>query len=121
MNIQFIGDQKVHISVSSYLEKANKESKIDTQHEAAMPTTEPLFTLDCELPTLSKEGSNHFCSVVSKLLNIVLLGCPVILVAVVFLIPESSSPPQKTNTSLRKYWNASKELLFLLKNWCWQH
>ena len=95
-------DKTVKILMQTYLDEAIHQSQLDMRCTAATPATKTLFEIDPNAAPLSTPEFERFHSVVCKLLYVALLGCPDILLAVVFLSSRVSKATLQDQTKLKR-------------------
>jgi hypothetical protein len=102
MNVVYTGDNKVKISMRSYLEEAIQESLMYISREAANPATKSLFDVDQDSQTLKKGESEVFHSVVAKLLFVATRAQMDILLTVSFLCTRVSKSTEEDQSKLKR-------------------
>ena len=111
MQIEFVPDKKVHISMKNYIEKAIWDCNLDICFEAPTSAMQSLFKINKTSPLLSCENADSFCRIMSKLVYVTLCGQPNLLLAVCFLTTRLTKAIQQLKANWSKSWKMSKEPL----------
>ena len=95
MNISFIGDNKVKLTMKNYLEEAIQTFGEDILAGAATPANRNLFVVNNDLPSLETERAEIFHHVVAKLLYVAKRARVDIQLAIAFLCTRVSKSTQE--------------------------
>ena len=95
MNISFIGDGKVQLTMKNYLEEAIQAFGEDVSAGAATPTNRNLFVVNEDLPPLETEKAEVFHHVVAKLLYVAKRARVDLQLAIAFLCTRVSKSTQE--------------------------
>ena len=102
MNISFIGDNKVKLTMKSYLEEAIQAFGEDVSAGAVTPASRNLFVVNNDLPFLETERAEIFHHVVAKLLYVAKRARVDIQLAIAFLCTRVSKSTQEDWEKLRR-------------------
>jgi hypothetical protein len=117
MDIEFLPDKKVTISMKRYLKEARDASHLGICRHATTPAAKTLFDVDAASPPLPTDEATIFHRVVSQLLYVGLRGRPDLLVALCFLSTRVSCPTEQDQGKLRRlleYVNGTLDLTLTL-------
>ena len=95
-------DKTVTINMRRYLEEAIRDCKLSISKAAATPARKSLHNLDPDSALLSKEMSDSFRSIVSKLMYVGLRGCPDLLTTLCFLSKRVANPTAQDQDKLQR-------------------
>ena len=102
MNISFIGDNKLKLSMKSYLEEAIQAFGEDVSVGAVTPANRNLFVVNEDLPPLETERAEIFHHVVAKLLYVAKRARIDLQLAIAFLCTRVSKSTQEDWEKLRR-------------------
>ena len=102
MNISFIGDNKVKLTMKSYLEEAIQTFGEDVSVGAATPANRNLFIVNEALPSLETRKAEIFHHVVAKLLYVAKRARIDLQLAIAFLCTRVTKSTQEDWEKLRR-------------------